>query len=75
MKLRRVKLKKFGPFYSYDLNLETDDEVCLLITGKNNEGKSNIILALKLLDAGFRVINKKRNELSIESELFYELLK
>lgn len=75
MKLRRVKLKKFGPFYSYDLNLETDDEVCLLITGKNNEGKSNIILALKLLDAGFRVINKKRNELSIESGLFYELLK
>ncbi|APZ47318.1 hypothetical protein BW723_13945 [Polaribacter reichenbachii] len=75
MKIKQIKLNKFGPFYNYTLNLATNDEVCLLITGKNNEGKSNIILALKLIDAAFRVINKKRNEIKVNSTLYYEFLK
>lgn len=75
MKIKQIKLSKFGPFYNYTLNLETKEEVCLLITGKNNEGKSNIILALKLIDAAFRVINKKRYEITVNSISYFEFLK
>ena len=71
MKIKQIKLNKFGPFYNYTLNLETKDEVCLLITGKNNEGKSNIILALKLIDAAFKVINKKKKEIKIVLKLYF----
>ncbi len=48
-----------GPFAEYHIRFPTDDNTCLLLTGRNNEGKSTIIKALILLHAAAR-IGKRR---------------
>lgn len=74
MRLRRLSLKNFGPFKRFSVAFPEEDQVCVLLTGKNNEGKSSIIRALNLLQSGTKVINKKRQEISIEGDYFYRLL-
>ncbi len=74
MRLKTLSLKNFGPFKRYELDFSNhQDDTCLLITGKNNEGKSNLIFALKLINAGMKVIGKKRQEIYINSQIFYKL--
>lgn len=55
MKLKSLILEHFGPFDYYQLDLPTDDGACILLTGKNNAGKSSIIRALKLLDSAMKL--------------------
>jgi predicted ATP-dependent endonuclease of OLD family len=74
MRIKRLKLKDFGPFKRYNISFIDEDEVCMLLTGKNNEGKSSIINALKLLNAATRVLNKKKQEIRIDGDYFYKLL-
>jgi energy-coupling factor transporter ATP-binding protein EcfA2 len=49
MKLKELHLYDFGPFEDYSLKFPTDPKSCILITGKNNAGKTTIIRALRLI--------------------------
>ena len=73
MRLKKLSLKNFGPFRQYEINFTEDEKISLLITGKNNEGKSNIIFSLKLVQAGLKVIGKKKQEIHLNSETYYKL--
>ena len=74
MKLKKLSLKLFGPFKNYELNLPDGESVCVLFTGKNNEGKSNIINAIKLLDGATRAINQKKQAIIVDGNTVYKLL-
>jgi hypothetical protein len=73
MRIEKLLLRNFGPFKKYEINFLKDENTSLLITGKNNEGKSNLIFALKLVQAGLRVISKKKQEVRIDSQTYYKL--
>jgi hypothetical protein len=74
MHLRALELKNFGPFAECRIPF-LDDVGVLLLTGKNNEGKSNILTALKLLSAAIRVYNVKKQALEIDGDYVYRLLR
>lgn len=74
MRIKELKLRNFGPFREYTIPFVSEDSACLLLTGKNNEGKSSIIKALQLLDAATRVIDKSKQEIMHEGIFFYKLL-
>jgi energy-coupling factor transporter ATP-binding protein EcfA2 len=74
MRLEKLSLKDFGPFRRYSVTFVDEDQVCILLTGKNNEGKSSIINALKLLNAATKVINKTKQEFIIKGAYYYRLL-
>ena len=40
MQIRKLILKNFGPFRNYEINFPADDDIIILFTGKNNEGKT-----------------------------------
>jgi hypothetical protein len=73
MKLINLTLENFGPFRSYEIPFAQGDHDCFLLTGKNNEGKSNIILALKLLSAATRSIGRSQSRLVIDNQTFFKL--
>jgi AAA15 family ATPase/GTPase len=73
MRIIRLSLDNFGPFKSYIINFVPDDSACILLTGRNNEGKSNIILALKLLSVACRVAWRKQQNILIKGDSFYRL--
>jgi energy-coupling factor transporter ATP-binding protein EcfA2 len=75
MRIKQLILKNYGPFKNYSISFIEEDEVCLLLTGKNNEGKSSIINALKLLDAATRVIHKQKQDIIIDGDDYSELFK
>src|SRR5947207_15989362 len=73
--IRKLLLKNFGPFKSYEIDFSEGEKICLLLTGKNNQGKSSIISGLKLLDSATKVIEKKRQEIHINKQKYFSLLK
>src|SRR3569832_1846182 len=73
MRIRQLSLDNFGPFKKYELPFVADDPVCMLLTGKNNEGKSSVLLGLKLIGAGMRSIQKPKQRNDIESDVYYRL--
>jgi len=75
MRIKQLVLNKFGPFKSYTIPFVEEDQVCMLITGKNDEGKTNIINALKLIDAATKVIKKKNQEIFLDQTQYWKLLK
>jgi energy-coupling factor transporter ATP-binding protein EcfA2 len=75
MRLKELKLRNFGPFKEYTIPFVSEDQACLLLTGRNNEGKTSLITALRILDAATRVINKTRQEIVVDDEYYYKLLK
>lgn len=74
MRIKRLILRNFGPFRYYDIQFVEEEEACVLLTGKNNEGKTNIINALKFLSAATKVINKKKQEVFVDRFLYWRLL-
>jgi len=58
LRLQTLVLDRFGPFEHYELSFPTKDDLCLLLTGRNNEGKSTIISAMRLLHAGTKVAKR-----------------
>jgi predicted ATPase len=74
MKLKALHLKNFGPFRDYKLTFLEEEAACLLLTGKNNEGKSNILSGLKLLSAAIRVSNKTKQAMILNGEYVCRLL-
>lgn len=73
MKLHKLIIENFGPFRSYTIPFVKDDPVCLLLTGKNNEGKSNILFALKLLAIATRTVNRNKFRVVLDDEVVYRL--
>ena len=74
MNIKGLHLKNFGPFRDYNLSFLEEEGGCLLLTGKNNEGKSSILSALKLLSASLRVLNVRKQGMEIQGEYVYRLL-
>lgn len=74
MRIKQLILKDYGPFRNYKISFVDDDDVCILLTGRNNEGKSSILNALKLLDAATRVIKKTKQEIIVDGDYYYKLL-
>lgn len=74
MRIKQLILKDYGPFRYYKISFVDEAEACILLTGRNNEGKSSILNALKLLDAATRVINKTKQEIIIDGDYYYKLL-
>ena len=62
MRLKQIILKNYGPFKKYKITFFEED-ICLLLTGKNNEGKSSLINSMRLLHNATKVINKKKQEI------------
>ena len=73
MKLDTLTLNNFGPFRKYEIPFALDDHACILLTGKNNEGKSNIILAIKLLSAATRSVARNQFRIVLNDDVFYKL--
>lgn len=73
MRIESVLLDNFGPFRSYKLTFDQKEPACVLLTGKNNEGKSNILLALKLVNSALKSIGKGRQRVAIDEGVFYRL--
>jgi hypothetical protein len=74
MRIKTLVLDNFGPFRRYTIPFVDENPVCVLLTGKNNEGKSNIILALKLVAAACRSVGKVRQRSVIDNNVYYRLL-
>ena len=75
MRIESVFLDNFGPFRSYHLTFDQKEPACVLLTGKNNEGKSNILLALKLVNSALKSIGRGRQRVAIDGIEFYRLPK
>lgn len=73
MRIKRLIFDNFGPFRHYDVPFTEEKSACILLTGKNNEGKSNIILGLKLLSSACRSIGKKQMKVLIEDTECFKL--
>ncbi len=73
MRIKRLLLENFGPFKRYDIPFVDKEPACILLTGKNNEGKSNIILALKMLSSACRSIGKRKQYVVINHDECFRL--
>jgi hypothetical protein len=75
MRLKKIYIENFGPFRTYSIDFLEEDEACLLITGKNNEGKSSLLSALRLVAAALKVIGNPSYLTRHNGEEYYSLLK
>ncbi|TKJ34158.1 MAG: hypothetical protein CEE38_19040 [Planctomycetes bacterium B3_Pla] len=73
MRIKRLLLENFGPFHRYDIPFVDTPSACVLLTGKNNEGKSNIILALKLLSSACRSVGKRKMLIVLDDNEYFKL--
>ncbi len=73
MQINKLKIANYGPFKFYEIIFPLDK--CSLLTGRNNEGKSSIINAIRLVSYATKVINKSQQRLIIEHNQYYRLLK
>ena len=73
MRIKKLLLENFGPFRRYNIPFVNEEPACVLLTGKNNEGKSNIILALKLVSSACRTIGNRKMRIVIDREEFFKL--
>src|SRR5260221_4477746 len=74
MILKGLHLKNFGPFSDCEIPFLEEQAACLLLTGKNNEGKSSILMALKLLAGAIKVYNVKKQGMELDGDYVYRLL-
>lgn len=67
MRLKTLNLENFGPFKEYEVEFPADAKACILLTGKNNAGKTTIIRALRFINGALRFA--KGNSRPITKEL------
>jgi predicted ATP-binding protein involved in virulence len=67
MRLKTLYLENFGPFKEYEVEFPTESKSCILITGKNNAGKTTIIRAISLINSALHFA--KRSTKQIEKQL------
>jgi len=73
MRIKRLILDNFGPFRRYEVPFTEEQTACILLTGKNNEGKSNIIHSLKLLSSACRSIGRRQMQTVIAGKEYFKL--
>ena len=73
MLIRHLQLANFGPFRRYSVSLDALERPILLLTGRNNEGKSNLLFALRLVAAAATVTNIARHRIVIDGAPYYQL--
>ncbi len=73
MRLNKLLLNKFGPFRKYEIDFIDEDKVCILLTGKNNEGKTTLINALKFIDKALKVLNKRKQKIFLNDNQYFRL--
>ena len=57
MKIHSLILRNFGPFTNYEVQFPSDDRAFVLLTGKNNAGKTSLLRALWLVDGALKLAN------------------
>lgn len=75
MKIKKLLLNNFGPFRNYEFDFPNEPNISLLLTGKNNEGKSTILNSIKLLNYATKVVDKTRQSFWLDGDLYYHLYK
>jgi hypothetical protein len=75
MRIESLVLQDFGPFRRYEVEFTRDDNVSILLTGKNNEGKSSILNALRLLANALKVVGQQKQTITLEDGIYFRLLK
>lgn len=73
MRIKSLILDNFGPFRRYEVPFTDEEGACILLTGKNNEGKSNIILGLKLLSSACRAIGRRQMQTVVRGTEYFKL--
>lgn len=71
--LKKLRITKYGPFKEYEIQFPNEGNFFLL-TGRNNEGKSNIISSLKLLSLATKVIGKRKQMFTTDQGIYYRFL-
>lgn len=73
MRLERLAIENYGPFRRYEIDFPPNSK-STLITGTNNQGKSSIINALRLVGYATKVFHN-RNRITLDHTLYYRLLR
>jgi hypothetical protein len=73
MEIKKLVLDNFGPFRKYEIPFTEEEPACVLLTGKNNEGKSNIILGLKLLSSACKSIGRRQMQTIVSGTEYFKL--
>ena len=73
MIIESLELKNFGPFLHYKIKFPQGHHSCVLLTGKNNEGKSNIIFAIRLVALATQTIGKPKFRVLVNGDEFFKL--
>jgi len=68
MRLKTLYLENFGPFKEYEIEFPTESKSCILITGKNNAGKTTIIRGINLISSALHFA--RGSSKPIEKQLF-----
>jgi len=68
MRLKTLYLENFGPFKEYEVEFPTESKSCILITGKNNAGKTTIIRGINLISSALHFA--RRSSKPIGKQLF-----
>lgn len=55
MKIKQLILNNFGPYSSFEVEFPSDNRAFVLITGKNNAGKTSLLRALMLVDGALKL--------------------
>ena len=75
MRIEKLIIENFGPFRIFEMDFPKEESVALLLVGKNNEGKSTILRALKFLYDSTKVIGKAKYRVVIDGDPYNTLLK
>ena len=68
MRLKTLYLENFGPFKEYEVEFPTESKSCILITGKNNTGKTTIVRGINLISSTLNFARSSKKP--IEKQLF-----
>lgn len=68
MRLNTLYLENFGPFKEYQVEFPAESKSCILITGKNNAGKTMLIRSINLISNALHFAG--RSTKPIERQLF-----
>jgi len=75
MILKKIEIQDFGPFKEYTINFPKEEDPIVLLTGRNNEGKTTLINALKYINNAAKVVGQRKQRRFINDDPFFEIFK
>jgi hypothetical protein len=73
MIIESLELNNFGPFSHYNIKFPEESHSCILLTGKNNEGKSSILFAIRLVAIAMQSVDRPKLRIIIKGDEYYRL--